>query len=187
MKCRRQLYNTFRAECVFKRGSLASGQHPDRFWTFDQFSRSNSLLPRATRSASTRGVSFQQESAASPTVAFYLNDGPLETPVLFQSMFDVGQVEVLRAPQGTVRGISAPSGAITLTTRRPDLSEFGGFANVTATDLHGRNAQGAVNSPIIQDVLALRLAGVIDHTDFDGVRSVHNPLRFGRSRGKLHQ
>ncbi|CAN7275249.1 TonB-dependent receptor plug domain-containing protein [Phenylobacterium sp. LjRoot225] len=127
--------------------------------------------------ASTRGVSFQQETSASPTVAFYLNDAPVETPVLFQSMFDVGQVEVLRGPQGTVRGISSPSGAITLTTRRPDLSEYGGFVNATVTDLQSRNLQAAVNVPIIKDILGLRLAGVIDQNDFDGVRSVNNPLR----------
>ncbi|CAN7376559.1 TonB-dependent receptor [Phenylobacterium sp. LjRoot219] len=127
--------------------------------------------------ASTRGVSFQQETSASPTVAFYLNDAPVETPVLFQSMFDVGQVEVLRGPQGTVRGISAPSGAITLTTRRPNLSEYGGFLNTTLTDLQGRNLQGAINLPIINDVLGVRLAGVIDQNDFDGVRSVNNALR----------
>jgi iron complex outermembrane receptor protein len=135
--------------------------------------------------ASTRGVSFQQETSASPTVAFYLNDAPVETPILFQSMFDVGQVEVLRGPQGTVRGISAPSGAITLTTRRPNLSEYGGFLNTTLTDLHGRNLQGAVNVPIIQDVLGVRLAGVIDQNDFDGVRSVNNPLRPKQTTGAL--
>src|SRR4051794_12550159 len=38
-----------------------------------------------TVAASTRGVSFQSESAASPTVAFYLNDAPAESTVLFQS------------------------------------------------------------------------------------------------------
>ena len=130
-----------------------------------------------TTAVTTRGVSFQSESAASPTVAFYLNDAPVESTVLFQSLFDVGQIEVLRGPQGTVRGISAPSGAITLTTHKPDLSDYGGYIDVTATDLQGRNVNGAVNLPIIKDVMALRVAGVIDQNDFDGVRSVTDPLR----------
>ena len=127
--------------------------------------------------ASTRGVSFQSESAAAPTVAFYLNDAPVETTVLFQSLFDIGQIEVLRGPQGTVRGISAPSGALTLTTRQPNLSEYGGYLETTLTDQHGRNVNGAVNVPILQDVLGLRVAGIIDQTDVDGTRSLFNALR----------
>ncbi|CAN7253102.1 TonB-dependent receptor [Phenylobacterium sp. LjRoot219] len=127
--------------------------------------------------ASVRGVTFQSESSASPTLAFYLNDAPVEATTLFQSLFDVGQIEVLRGPQGTVRGISAPSGAITVTTRRPNLSEYGGYINATITDLQGRNVNGAVNVPVIKDVLGLRVAALIDNSDFDGVRSLNNPLR----------
>lgn len=92
-------------------------------------------------------------------------------------MFDVGQIEVLKGPQGTTRGVPAPSGAITVTTHKPDLSEFGGYVSGIATDLHGRNAQGALNIPIIKDVLAVRVAGLVDQNDFDGVRSIHSSLR----------
>ncbi|CAN7269668.1 TonB-dependent receptor [Phenylobacterium sp. LjRoot225] len=126
--------------------------------------------------ASLRGVTFDVVSAADPTVAMYMNDAPVESNFLFQSMFDVGQIEVLRGPQGTTRGVAAPSGAITLTTRKPDLSEFGGYGSVTVTDQHGRNVQGAVNVPIIRDVLAARVAGLLDQDDFDGVGSIHNGL-----------
>jgi iron complex outermembrane receptor protein len=136
-------------------------------------------------SASMRGVTFNVDAGAPPTVAFYLNDAPAESNFLFQSLFDVGQVEVLRGPQGTTRGVSAPSGAITVTTHRPDLEQFGGYADVTLTDLHGRNAQGAINLPIIKDVLALRVAGVIDQNDTDGVRSIHNSLRPSQKTGAL--
>jgi iron complex outermembrane receptor protein len=96
---------------------------------------------------------------------------------MFQSLFDVGQIEVLKGPQGTTRGVSAPSGSITLTTRRPDLSQFGGYASGILTDLQGRNFQGALNIPIIKDVLAVRLAGVVDQTQNDGVRSINSSIR----------
>jgi iron complex outermembrane receptor protein len=128
-------------------------------------------------SASLRGVTFQQTTGAQPTVALYLNDAPVAPGVLFQPMYDIGQVEVLKGPQGTTRGIAAPSGAITMTTHRPDLSEFGGYAATTLTDLQGRNAQGAINIPLIKDVLAIRIAGVIDQNGYDGVRSIHSSLR----------
>ena len=127
--------------------------------------------------ASLRGVTFDVSTGAQPTVALYLNDAPVQALFLFQSLFDVGQVEVLRGPQGTTRGVSAPSGAITVTTRKPDLSGYGGYADLNLTDLQGRAVQGAVNVPIIRDVLGLRVSGVVDQNDLDGVRSLHNALR----------
>jgi iron complex outermembrane receptor protein len=140
-----------------------------------------SLAPASTgyaQNVSLRGVSFDVNTAAPlGTVAFYINDAPVQSGYLFNSLFDVGQIEVLRGPQGTTRGVSAPSGAITITTHKPNLSEFGGYVNGTLTDLQGRNLQGAINVPIIQDVLAVRVAGLIDQNDADGVRSIHNSVR----------
>jgi iron complex outermembrane receptor protein len=127
-----------------------------------------------TTAATIRGAPFQAESGAQPTVAFYLNDATIQSVYAFQSMFDVGQIEVLRGPQGTLRGQSSPSGSITLTTRRPTLSEFGGYGNLTATDQHARNLNGAVNLPILQDVLGLRVAGIIDDNRGDGISSINS-------------
>ena len=115
-----------------------------------------------------------------PTVALYLNDTLAGPQVLFQSLYDVGQIEVLRGPQGTLHGEPAPSGAITLTTRRPDLEQFGGYVDVTGYSedaLHGPGAfdgQAAVNLPIIKDMLAVRLAGVSEDNHADLVRSILN-------------
>jgi iron complex outermembrane receptor protein len=126
--------------------------------------------------ASLRGVTFTVNTSAQPTVAMYLNDAPVQSNFLFQAMFDVGQIEVLRGPQGTTRGISAPSGAITLTTHKPSLSDFGGYVDVTATDLQGRNVQGAINVPVVKDVMALRVAGLLNQSQYDGVRSIHSNI-----------
>lgn len=126
--------------------------------------------------ASLRGVTFTTNTGAAATVATYINDVPVGANTLFQAMYDVGQIEVLRGPQGTTRGISAPSGAITMTTRRPDLSNFGGYGDVSLSDIGGRNVQGAVNLPIIKDVLALRVAGLLNQSRYDGVRSIHNSI-----------
>jgi iron complex outermembrane receptor protein len=46
--------------------------------------------------ASIRGVTFDRSSQSNPTVALYMNDAPLEAGILFQSLFDIGQIEVLR-------------------------------------------------------------------------------------------
>ena len=72
-----------------------------------------------------------------------------------------------------------------MTTRRPDLSEMGGYVSALGTDHQGRNVQGALNVPIIKDVLAVRVAGVIDENDNGGVRSIHNALRpYSKSTGE---
>lgn len=123
--------------------------------------------------ATVRGVSFAPEASGNnPTVEFYLNDTPISSNFLFQSMFDVGQLEVLRGPQGTLRGRAAPSGSVAVTTRRPDLSEYGASANVTMTDRHSYKYDGAINVPILTDKLALRVAAVSDENEFTRVTSV---------------
>jgi len=127
-----------------------------------------------SNTASIRGVSFDVTTGAKPTVGMYINEVPIEANILFSGMFDVGQIEVLRGPQGTVRGRSAPSGAITVTTRRPDLNEIGGTANVTVNTRGDVNGQAAVGLPIIPGVLSVRLAGLIDRTDAGGVQSVNS-------------
>jgi iron complex outermembrane receptor protein len=125
---------------------------------------------------SMRGVTFDRASSARPTTATYLNDAPVLSTTIFQAMFDVGQIEVLRGPQGTTRGISSPSGALTLTTRRPGLSGFGGTAIGSITNRDGYNLQGGVDVPIVRDKLALRLAGLYDRNEGNGVRSVNSSL-----------
>jgi iron complex outermembrane receptor protein len=131
----------------------------------------------ANNSASMRGVTFAVATGAEPTVALYMNDVPVQASFLFHSLYDVGQVEVLKGPQGTTRGISAPSGAITFTMRKPDLSDYGGYGDATVTDQGSRNFQGAINIPIIKDVLAIRAAGVVDHNRVDGVTSINSSLK----------
>jgi iron complex outermembrane receptor protein len=155
------------------------------------FQDMQSIVPGLTMNAdpgglndtvSMRGVTYTIYSQdLLPTVALYLNDTSAKPQALFQSLYDVGQIEVLRGPQGTLHGEPAPSGAITMTTRRPDLSQFGGYVDVTGYSedaLHGPGAfdvQAAVNLPIIKDMLAVRLAGVSEDNHADLVRSVFSP------------
>lgn len=128
-------------------------------------------------SSGIRGVPTFLNSNASPVVQFYLNDAPTgRGPEVTASLFDIGQIEVLKGPQGTLRGRSAPTGAITITTRRPDMDAVGGFINLSGTTLGNINLQAAVGIPIIRDVLALRVAGVIDHNEGNGVSSANSGL-----------
>ncbi|EIZ77200.1 putative outer membrane salicin receptor [Novosphingobium sp. Rr 2-17] len=82
------------------------------------------------------------------------------------STYDISQVEVLRGPQGTLYGRSATSGVVVINTRNPDLNHYGadGLVNVGSYDMV--QASAAVNIPIIDDKLAVRISG--NHYERDG-------------------
>ncbi len=128
--------------------------------------------------ATVRGINFDVNvSGNNGTVQFYQNDIPVPAGLLFNALFDVGQIEVLRGPQGTLKGRSAPSGAITLYTHKPDLSEVGGNAEVTINDLHGYQTKGALNVPVIADKLGVRIAGVVSDGQGNRVHDVVNTTK----------
>ena len=126
-------------------------------------------------SASIRGVRFDTfASGNNPTVEFYLNDSPIVSLSAIQAMFDIAQIEVLRGPQGTLRGRASPSGAITLRTNRPDLQETEGYIDQTVTNIGGQNTRFAVGTPIIDDRLAVRLAGFYEQNKGNRVESINS-------------
>ena len=128
-------------------------------------------------SARLRGVNFDtRASGNNATVEFYYNDAPISAGVVLQQMYDIAQVEVLRGPQGTLRGRASPSGSITVTTRKPNLNSFGGFADWTANDIGTLNFKGGLNVPIIEGVAAIRVAGVVDKSDADEVRPLNKSV-----------
>lgn len=149
-----------------------------------QFQEVQSLVPGLSlainpngvgSSATLRGVAFDiVASGNNGTIEFYLNDAPISANIMFQSMFDIGQIEVLRGPQGTLRGRASPSGSITVTTRHPDLSEAGGSVNGTLNQ-HGKlNFTAALNVPVIADKLAVRVAGLYDDNDGNRIHSIYS-------------
>jgi iron complex outermembrane receptor protein len=132
---------------------------------------------------SLRGVNSAVTSAGPPAVDIYLDESPLIQSIAFRSLYDVGQIEVLRGPQGTLRGDTAPSGALTIATRRPELDQLGGSLSLIGSrrDRWQQNAQGALNVPIVNDVLGLRVAGSYDKNDYGGA---HNPTTSAASKDR---
>lgn len=76
----------------------------------------------------------------------------------FQDFVDIERVEVLRGPQGTLFGKNTSAGAISVITKKPE-HDFGGFASFSYGQYNARKSQASITGPIIQDVLAYRLAG----------------------------
>ena len=69
---------------------------------------------------------------------------------------DVGQIEVLRGPQGTLYGKNTTAGAINITTNQPTF-DFEGKAEITVGNLNFKQAKAAVSGPL-SDKLAARIA-----------------------------
>ncbi len=127
-----------------------------------------------------RGVAFSPDSGTQPAVDVYFNEVNIDAQTAFTSLYDIDQVDVLRGPQGLLRGRTAPAGAITIATRTPGMVSYGGYLQATATDHQATNLQGALNIPVIADKLAIRIAGVNDQSNLNDVRDVNTGKR---SRG----
>jgi len=74
------------------------------------------------------------------------------------AFFDLDRVEVLRGPQGTLYGRNTTAGAINIITRSADYSGLHGFLEGEGGNYDEWRLGGAVNAPLIQDVLAIRVA-----------------------------
>jgi iron complex outermembrane receptor protein len=113
------------------------------------------------------GFAGNQSSASInpfPNVASYLDDQSMTFPAhnLDIYMVDMERVEILEGPQGTLFGGGAEAGAVRYITNKPKLNVTEGYAELSyGTTAHGdRNSavSGALNLPLINDTLAVRLA-----------------------------
>ena len=124
--------------------------------------------------ATLRGIAFDPDSGTAPAVDTYFNEIPVDAQTAFTAIYDVGQFQVLNGPQGLFRGRTSPAGSITITSQPASATQYGGYIEATGTDRGAYNFQGAVNFPIIQDKLAIRIAGVDDDNRLNDVHDVVN-------------
>ena len=113
-----------------------------------------------------RGVGIAQSAPTSnPGVAYYI-DGQLIPHEQFigQTFFDIGSIEVLRGPQGTLTGQNSTGGAVYVRTPEPDFTEFSGYLDGTVANYDAYKLIGAVNVPV-SDQFAFRIAAVHDQRD----------------------
>ena len=133
-----------------------------------------------------RGIDYNPNSAAEATVTTYWNQAVVDSNAVFQQMFDIQRVEVLRGPQGSLAGRTSPAGAISIHTARPNLEEIEGEIRATVADNNGVNTQIAGSFPLIPGKLAVRIAGVYDESDLDEIENdvtgetTHDESKAGR-------
>jgi iron complex outermembrane receptor protein len=107
-----------------------------------------------------RGIGTQAISVTTdPAVAVAFNDIPFIRNHFFeQEFYDLGDVEVLRGPQGTLYGRNATAGVVNIKSALPtDSYEAMGSADLG--NYNNRRLEGMINLPIVGDTLDLRIAG----------------------------
>jgi len=114
----------------------------------------------ASYSIQIRGIGTQAISVGTdPAVAVAFNGTPFIRNHFFeQEFYDVASVEVLRGPQGTLFGRNATAGVVNLRSA-PPVYRFEAKASGDLGNYDNRRLEGMVNIPLIEDKLALRVAG----------------------------
>jgi|TARA_Y100000310_G_scaffold340882_1_gene438175 iron complex outermembrane receptor protein len=81
-------------------------------------------------------------------------------------LFDLERVEVLRGPQGTLFGRNVTGGLINIKTKNPTTDEVLGRGEVIFGENNRFDIRGALNVPIVDDLLATRI--VVSSRNADG-------------------
>ena len=107
-----------------------------------------------------RGVgSANNTELGDPGAAPHINGAYIARPRGLGGMFyDVERVEINKGPQGTLRGRNALAGSLNIVTKRPDLEDFGGYAQLEAGNRGHQAGEFALNLPL-GGWAALRFAG----------------------------
>ena len=122
-----------------------------------------------------RGVRTENVAVNADTTIGYFVDGVYKSRAQ-QAMLgfvDVGRVEILRGPQGTLFGRNTFGGSIAITTNAPELKALESNANIGFGSFGKFRFDGAFNVPL-GETAALRLAGVFEQAD-PRVKNDFNP------------
>jgi len=107
-----------------------------------------------------RGIGTQAISATTdPAVAVAFNNTPFIRNRFFeQEFYDLERVEVLRGPQGTLYGRNATAGVVNIISAKP---KFTAESRLSADvgNYSSSRIEGMLNIPLVEDKVALRLAG----------------------------
>lgn len=132
-----------------------------------------------------------QAERGRPSVAVLLNNQDLSGESLSiagggaslnAALFDLDRIEVVKGPQATLYGRNAFGGAINYITKTPDF-DLGGRVSGEVGNGGVWVAEGAVNVPIIDDKVALRVFGGIKNRDGFYTNPVNN-TRVGSMRSE---
>lgn len=115
-----------------------------------------------------------------PGIVAYFSEVPTGVPGIDTGMtgnalfFDLENTSVLKGPQGTLFGLSTTGGAILLQPRRPS-ENFDGYVYGVGGSYGRRTLEGAVNVPVIDDKLFVRV-GAMTHSRDGYITNLDNGI-----------
>ena len=134
----------------------------------------NSNTSPFTARVSIRGVGTSQtDPALEPSVGIFVDGIYFSRSGLGMSeLTDIQRVEVLQGPQGTLYGKNTNAGAISITTKKPNLEQTEGYIEAQAGNYNLQKLTATVTGPI-SDIVAYRIAGNATQRDgyFDNAGS----------------
>jgi iron complex outermembrane recepter protein len=134
-----------------------------------------SLSMAASQSDSNGLYSGQLRLRGLPGTEIYFDDVPIGNADLQPGtgithglsegfLFDLDDVEIVKGPQGTLFGKNSVGGLISIKPKKP-TDDYEGYLKVTFGNYNDKQVEGAVNIPVIQDKLLVRIAGDMQQRD----------------------
>jgi outer membrane receptor protein involved in Fe transport len=80
------------------------------------------------------------------------------------NFLDIGDMQILRGPQGTLFGKNTSAGALLLTSTKPSTTDFSANYELTVANYDTQLVRGAFNAPLT-DKLGVRIAAMYSHND----------------------
>jgi len=120
-----------------------------------------------------RGIGTQAISATTDAaVAVAFNNTPFIRNRFFeQEFYDLQRVEVLRGPQGTLYGRNATAGVVNLISQKPKFT-YEAKLSLDVSNYNSHRLEGMLNIPLVEDKVALRIAGAWTKRDGYDTNSV---------------
>ncbi|TVV77095.1 TonB-dependent receptor [Sphingomonas solaris] len=119
---------------------------------------------RLNSNFSIRGQSKALAGNSAPGVISYFAEVPQPTVGSSVPAYDLSSVQVLKGPQGTLFGRNTTGGAILYYPTAPTYT-LSGYALAGIGNHDGRILEGALNLPIVDGKVALRIAGQLQKRD----------------------
>ena len=101
---------------------------------------------------------------ADPAVVAYFDEVASDPRNFAYAMYDLGSVQILKGPQGTLFGKNSTGGAVTIAPVRPNWT-YNGYVDFRYGNYNDREMTAAVNLPLVKDMVALRVAGEFEQRD----------------------
>ncbi|BFM15593.1 TonB-dependent receptor [Maricurvus nonylphenolicus] len=113
-----------------------------------------------------RGIgTAQTDPALEPSVGMFVDGVYIGRSGLGMSdMTDIERIEVLQGPQGTLYGKNTNAGAISITTKTPNMEEYEGYVETSFGNYDMKKITVAASGPIT-NTLGFRLSGNVNQQD----------------------